>query len=355
MEPTIEDRPETTPDERLPWVDYAKGICILLVVLMYTSFQVEETGGPAGLTRGFVEFARPFRLPDFFFLSGLFLGRVIDRDGRSYLDGKVLHFAWFYLLWTAIRFATKGPVWAFRGDWDAFARIPLALVDPVSTLWFIYVLPLFFIAARALRQLRVPMALAFLVAAGLESLRVHTGWRAIDEFCARGVYFLGGYLFAPLAFGVAAWMARRPGRAVAAIGAWALVNAACVFTPSPLTDHARISEVPMVSLALGFAGALGVISVAAVLQAVGAFTFVRHCGRNSIVIYLAFFLTLDVLKHVPARAGIPAGPAVLAITALSVIFPLVLARCVRGTVLDFLFVRPARFRLIDPPVRGRAG
>ena len=29
---------------------------------------------------------QPFRMPDFFLISGLFLARVIDRDWRDYLD-----------------------------------------------------------------------------------------------------------------------------------------------------------------------------------------------------------------------------------------------------------------------------
>jgi uncharacterized membrane protein YcfT len=48
-----------------------------------------------------VAFAKPFRMPDFFLISGLFLARVIDRDWRTYLDRKVVHFVYFYLLWTA--------------------------------------------------------------------------------------------------------------------------------------------------------------------------------------------------------------------------------------------------------------
>ena len=40
-----------------------------------------------------VAFAKPFRIPDFFLLSGLFVGRVIDRDWRLFSDRRVVHFA----------------------------------------------------------------------------------------------------------------------------------------------------------------------------------------------------------------------------------------------------------------------
>ena len=64
-----------------------------------------------------VEFAKPFRMPDFFLISGLFLARVIDRDWRTYIDRKVVHFAYFYVLWVTIQFALKAPAFAAEHGW----------------------------------------------------------------------------------------------------------------------------------------------------------------------------------------------------------------------------------------------
>ena len=80
---------------RIDWVDYAKGICIVLVVMMHSTLGVEAARGREGWLHDVVEFAKPFRMPDFFLISGLFLARVIDRDWRTYLDRKVVHFALF--------------------------------------------------------------------------------------------------------------------------------------------------------------------------------------------------------------------------------------------------------------------
>ena len=80
---------------RIDWVDYAKGICIILVVMMHSTVGLENAAGAQGWMHHVVEFAKPFRMPDFFLISGLFLARVIDRDWRDYLDKKVVHFAYF--------------------------------------------------------------------------------------------------------------------------------------------------------------------------------------------------------------------------------------------------------------------
>ena len=83
---------------RVPWVDTAKGVCIILVVMMHSTLGVGEAMGREGFLHEVVAFARPFRMPDFFLVSGLFLSRVIDRDWRSYGDKRVVHFLYFYLL-----------------------------------------------------------------------------------------------------------------------------------------------------------------------------------------------------------------------------------------------------------------
>ena len=97
---------------RVDWVDYAKGFCIVFVVMMHSTLGVEAAAGKTGWLHPLVEFARPFRMPDFFMISGLFLAQVIDRPWRQYLDRKVVHFAYFYLLWMTLQFVFKSPAMA---------------------------------------------------------------------------------------------------------------------------------------------------------------------------------------------------------------------------------------------------
>ncbi len=57
---------------RVDWVDYAKGICIVMVVMMHSVLGVELAAGQTGFMHALVSFAKPFRMPDFFLISGLF-------------------------------------------------------------------------------------------------------------------------------------------------------------------------------------------------------------------------------------------------------------------------------------------
>src|SRR5277367_7173520 len=163
---------------RVGWVDYAKGICIVMVVMMHSVLGVEAAAGRTGFMHLVVEFAKPFRMPDFFLISGLFLPVVIDRDWRTYLDRKVVHFGYFYALWVTIQFGFKAPYFATEAGWTHVGVMyQESFIEPFGTLWFIYLLPVFFVVIKATRRLPAPAIWA--VAALLEMAHVGTGWTVI--------------------------------------------------------------------------------------------------------------------------------------------------------------------------------
>ena len=86
----------------------------------------------------------------------------------------------------------------------------VSLIDPFGTIWFIYLLPIFFVVVKATR--RVPWQIIWLVGAALEMSHVTTGWVVPDEFAARFVYFYSGYVFSPWIFRFASTVLDRPAR-----------------------------------------------------------------------------------------------------------------------------------------------
>jgi uncharacterized membrane protein YcfT len=319
---------------RVDWVDYAKGFCIVMVVAMHSTLGVEKAAGAEGWMHYLVAFAKPFRMPDFFMIAGLFLARVIDRDWRIYADKKVVHFAWFYVLWLTIQFAFKAPQIADEmGTAGTLRFYALSFIEPFGTIWFIYLLPIFFVVAKATR--RVPWWTVWIAGALLETARIHTGWILIDEFASRFVYFYSGYVFATRIFHLADAAIANRRLAAAGLFAWAIVNGLAVF--------GGVSELPLVSLALGFLGAAAVVAFSALLSTSDAMAPLRYCGKNSIVIYLAFFLPMAISRTVLLKLGIieDIGTISLLVTAAGVIGPLVLHWIVRGTWARLLFERPA--------------
>ncbi|MBN9599080.1 MAG: acyltransferase family protein [Afipia sp.] len=329
---------------RVDWVDYAKGICIVMVVMMHSTLGVEAAAGQHGFMHLVVAFAKPFRMPDFFLISGLFLARVIDRDWRTYLDRKVVHFAYFYVLWVAIQFAFKAPSFAAEQGWAHVGYLYLeSFIEPFGTLWFIYLLPIFFVVTKATR--RIPALAIWGAAAALEMSHLSTGWTVIDEFAARFVYFYSGYLFAANVFALADRARSRPAMALLALAAWAVIDAVLVYVGA--------SEWPLISLLLGFAGACAIITTGTLLARARWLDGLRYCGEHSITIYLAFFLPMAATRTLLLKTHLitDIGAISLIVTAVGVIGALLIWWSVRNTRFNFLFERPDAFWIAPRKLR----
>lgn len=321
---------------RVDWVDYAKGICIVMVVMMHSVLGVEAAAGQTGFMHWLVMFAKPFRMPDFFLISGLFLSVVIDRDWRTYLDRKVVHFAYFYLLWVTIQFGFKAPSFAAGTNWGHVGYLYLeSFIEPFGTLWFIYLLPIFFVVTKLTRK--APPLAIWIVAAALEMAHVATGWTVIDEFCARFVYFYSGYWLAAYVFALSDRARARPVLALAGLALWAVVNGGFVAS--------GVSEWPIVSLALGLAGACAIIVMGTLLARAQWLNFLRYCGEHSIVIYLAFFLPMATSRTLLLRSGLlpDIGAVSLIVTIVGVAGALLIWRIALALHANFLFERPDAF------------
>jgi uncharacterized membrane protein YcfT len=319
---------------RVDWVDYAKGMCIILVVMMHATLGVEKAVGQTGMLGSFIEWARPFRMPDFFMISGLFLARRITTPWRSYLDTKVVHFAYFYVLWMTIQFGLKGPgAMADGGLFSTVQQYALGFVDPFGTLWFIYLLAIFFVVTKWLRA--VPPLMVFTLAALLEILPVHSGWLVIDESAARYVYFFAGYWLAPFVFRSTEELWTRNVLAVLAmLYIWSTGHSMAMLSGA--------SALPGMGLVLGFAGCAAVITTAVLLARSGWADWLRHLGANSIVVYLAFFLFMAATRSVGLKLfpGIHVDVLAALSTFAGLIGPVVLFWTVKNTALSFLFRRP---------------
>lgn len=210
-----------------------------------------------------------------------------------------------------------------------------SFIEPFGTLWFIYLLPIFFVLTKLGHDAKIPPLLIWALAGVLEMLKIHTGWLVVDEFAARFVYFYSGYIFARYIFSAAEWAEKNLFFSALYLGVWAVANGALVYF--------GFAKLPVVSMALGYAGCGAIICAALFLSKLRLGAALRYCGENSIVIYLAFFLPMAVSRIVLLKLGIitDIGTISLIVTLAGVITPIILFWAVRNTPLAFLFKRPA--------------
>ena len=333
-------------DKRLDWVDMAKGLSIFLVVMMYAASSVGEDTGGVGVLHWAIAFATPFRMPEFFLISGLFLSQVIDRPWRTFADRRVVHYLYFYALWAVIHIVFKVGLLA-ANPVGALEYLAWAVIEPYGVLWFIYMLAVVSAVTKLMHSLRAPVWAVFGVAAILQMSAVHTGSYLIDQFCAYFVYFYAGYVLAPQLFRLANWATDHAGLALAGLAAWAIVNGALVFSPGfrmdPIHPVMGLAALPGVHLILALVGTSALCVIAALLTRLPWMNWLRWLGAKSLIVYVAFVLPMGIARTILVKLGIDEPTVLSLITmAVAIVSPLVLYWIVERTGFGkFLFERPA--------------
>lgn len=336
-----------------PWVDIAKGICILLVVLMHTVLGIQKDVGQGGYLIEVVAWTKPFRMPDFFILSGFLAARSVTMSWRDFLDRKVLHYAYFYVLWLAIVIVVK----AAPAGLAALPQIAVGLVrglfEPFSTLWFIYILPFFMLAARLAKgwialvigfvAVILHMAASAYPAGGAYAMSSQmTASTAFNSIAMFFVFFLTGFFGRPLIERVVQWTRRSAHIAFLVLVGWAIAHSAAL--------HQVITGIPGLTLIFGIAGGVAVVILATLLSRCRVAGWLAYCGQHSLAIYLAFVIPMAVTREILVEIGGLKQPDLLAIVVLAsaVLLPLLLVRATAGRAFAFLFKRPSWARLSTP-------
>ncbi|MEN0001267.1 MAG: acyltransferase family protein [Pseudomonadota bacterium] len=319
--------------KRVLWLDYAKAMSIALVVMMHSVRGVGEAMGGEGFMHALVAFSDPFRIPAFFLLAGLLAGRAVAKSWPVLLDRKVAFYAYFYVLWVTIQFAFKAPLALDDFGLSSVAQAyALAMINPDTTLWFIAVLPVYFVIAKLTKNMPVTIVLAaaFLIMAAT----IETGWNLIDAGCNGLFFFLLGQRASQQVFegaerlrGFGVWTA-------AFVGVW-------IVAASLLLDFAIL---PGIAVVFALAGAGGLIGIAVLLERLPLLGWLRWIGQNTLVIYLAFFLPMAVTRIGLVGIGIidNIGLVSLIVWLAAMIGPVILYFAVEKIGFgQFLFKRPA--------------
>ncbi|MDX8438244.1 acyltransferase family protein [Mesorhizobium australafricanum] len=346
---------------RMPWVDTAKGLSIILVVMMYSAYNTGEYTGGIGFLHYAIGFATPFRMPEFFLISGLFLSQVIDRPWRRYIDRRVVHYLYFYVLWAIISIGLKIGLFS-RDPAGMLHDLAMAVVQPYGVLWFIYMLAVFGIAARVLREVSVPHWLVIAAAAALQMWAPQSESYALSQFAAYFVFFYLGFVMAPLVFRLVEWTQARPVIAVAGLVVWAVVNGLLVYSPGyavqPVGMQMGLAAWPPLHLALAVAGAVALCIAGGFLSKFASMEWLRWLGEHSLVVYVAFTIPMSIFRGAALASGLltDTGMLSLAVLLVSVISPVALYFLVKRIGLGtFLFERPAWAHIDGPDAKKVSG
>jgi len=331
---------------RMSWVDSAKGLSIILVVAMYSAYNTGEYTGEVGFLHYFVGFVTPFRMPEFFLISGLFLSQVIARPWRRYVDRRVIHYFYFYALWAFIMIALKVGLYS-GAPVGMLHALALAIVEPYGVLWFIYMLGIFSIAAKLLWRFRMPHWVVVPIAAGLQMAHIEVLGYAVTQFTAYFVFFYVGYSAAPAVYRLVAWAESHIALSIAGLFFWGLGNGLLVYSPgyavTAVGTKMGLAALPPMHLILAIIGALALCVIGALLSKLSFMNWLRWLGEHSLVVYVSFTLPMSIFRGLAMWSGLltatgSLSAAVLIVaTASPVVLYLIIQRLGFGV---FLFERP---------------
>ncbi len=135
---------------RTEWVDYAKGIGIVLVVFGHVARGVHTAGLPIdeGLFRLVDSVIYSFHMPLFFFLSGLFFTASLQQQGAGRLvAGKLRTVALPYLVWSILQGLVEVLLSQYTNGHVTLVEVFSLLWQPRAQFWFLYVLFFMFLGA----------------------------------------------------------------------------------------------------------------------------------------------------------------------------------------------------------------
>lgn len=297
---------------RYPWIDYARGITILLVVYRH----VFEGLGNVGVTshsysilKYFNIFFFSFRMPLFFIVSGIFLGGSLGRKGISpYLTNRLQTIFYPLMVWGSIQITLQLLFAGYvNADRDTMSYLEL-IIEPRKIEQFWYLNALFFVSvlyAVVRYYLKVKPWQQFILGVLLYAVSGYCHVHEINIGFLIDVFFF--YLFFAIGDVAADLVLNEKNHPV--LTSWRTMFIALpifigiqhYFTYLNLQQHDDYYvqyKQPALFAVTALAGGAFVIHVSFLLQRLDIFRFLRVIGYHSLYIYVMHLMITSTTRTI---------------------------------------------------------
>ncbi|MBF4633028.1 acyltransferase family protein [Agreia pratensis] len=278
---------------RLPWLDVAKGLSIVSVVLFHAG-SAAPSGTTARTAWQVVDLGLfTFIMPLFFLVSGLVMGAALTLSFRAFLRKRVWPIAYLFVVWTAIyaviNLATKGTVGG-------------SLLDSLTlqtVLWYLAALGVYMLIAWLTRKVPsvLVIAAAAVIAVPPAIFFPFDGWGL-----AHGPHFMVFFLLGcRLASSIIKRLQKATWRDIAVLGSVAvIVGAIAVAVPAlraPVYALTPLISVPLVLIVSMWISRRRSVSSA-----------IEKLGKGSLGIFVIHQIVLSVVGLLLVPLLSPIGP-----------------------------------------------
>ncbi len=293
--------PALRRNSRLQWVDYLKGIAIILVVYRHALIGIQRSGievSSALVNANMVFYS--FRMPLFFLLSGIFVSASLaKRTVHEFIYNKFGLLLYPYLVWATLQITLQIVLSRFTNAGRSWIDYTYIFYQPreLDQFWYLPALfntsVLYVLVKTKLKPaawLQCLMGLVFYFARPhLGKISMLTDWMEFYFFFALGDA-LGNVFFTPRIQA----LLKKP---------LLLVCAAPPFVAAQVyyLQH-QVNDAPFLLIAL--TGCLFMLLIAFQLQRMNLFFFLRVLGYHSLYIYVMHVMITALVRILLVKLGI---------------------------------------------------
>ncbi|WP_294391444.1 acyltransferase family protein [uncultured Sphingomonas sp.] len=268
---------------RLPWIDVAKGLGIILVVYGH-AVRGQTAAGLLPSTDAVMwqdHLIYAFHMPLFFFLSGLVSRQVDSHAAGRFLRGKLMAIVYPYALWSVVQGGLSMIAGSHANNPETFGSLASIAWRPIDQFWFLYIL---FLCQLTLLLPRIWLYIlppaGFLVATHFE----------VTSILARAVYALPYFAAGAIltAQPVARWLQDRRAAIALTLFAWGSFALLAIWPAGGVVGRYALAVV-------GIGGMLGLAFALADRAPILA-----KLGEASMAIYLAHVIISAAARTVTA-------------------------------------------------------
>jgi fucose 4-O-acetylase-like acetyltransferase len=297
--------------DRYPWIDYARGICIILVCFRHTHEGLASADILQPNEHPVLQFLNvfffSFRMPLFFIISGVFLGASLKKKGlKLFIEDRFRYIFYPFLVWGCIQITMQ---LVFKGYVNA-NRKP---IDYLNLLWnpreieqFWYLNALFFVGVTY-ALIKVKLKLTGLQQLGLGLvlyfLAYFTTVNEIPTGLLGDVFFF--YIFFAVGDNLASFIIVEEKRKQI-LGRKPLLILLPIFLVLQYffskinlkagDDYYVQHLMPVLFAIVAFAGCAFIINFSYLLQELKLFKFLRVIGYHSLFIYIMHLMVIAAFR-----------------------------------------------------------
>jgi uncharacterized membrane protein YcfT len=325
--------------EKYAWVDYARGIVIILVVVrhMFEGMYNAKLPIPEIVYQAVRGFIMVCDMPLSFYLSGLFfIPSFLKRTPRVFITDKLRILIWPFLIWSVIQTAITLSLAGHTNNNTSVGDLFTVLYNPRVQLWFVYTLFFMFAISTVIHCLSKK---GTYLAVGLSVVMFlfcdyNFGNTAIIRLFECFIYFNLGVLTQKLGLSKqdlpSAW--------------WlAILLAAAFGTAQYLTIFGQIDKSLAIRFFLAVSGIAFFVVLTQKFPKVAALKVLSILGKNSFPVYLAHIVFTSGGRIVMTKLfHITNWPFIFMVgTLIGLVAPIVLLRMTANTDFSFLFTFPS--------------